>query len=44
MRKAGVEPGMINFIQQWKPDKNDKMIWHYDSVDATDTMEPLGEI
>jgi hypothetical protein len=44
MRKAGVEPGMINFIQQWKPDKNEKMIWHYDSVDATDTMEPLGEI
>ena len=38
------KPGMINLIQQWQVDGNDKMVWHYDSVDTSDTMAVLREI
>lgn len=44
LRTAGVDTGMINLIQQWQVDGNDKMVWHYDSVDTSDTMAVLREI
>ena len=44
MRKAGVEPGMIDLILQWKQDKNSKMQVHYDEVDLEDTMEVFAQM
>ena len=39
MRKAGVDPELVEYIQQWKHRGNSSdMRMHYDSVDAADTM------
>jgi hypothetical protein len=44
MRKAGVDPDLIRFIQQWRRRGNRDMLLHYDEIDARDTVSALNRV